>query len=111
MARNKYAYRSVCGLFAGPVAFLASTQMSYALADWECRSGVEITAITALAFALLAGFSAAMARPALSQPGDHVAGVRVSSFLAALSLGIGGISALAIVIHAAAGLIFSGCER
>ena len=111
MEPDKNAYRSVVGLFGGPLAFLASTQTSYALMEWQCTSGVAVTAIAALAFALLAGLSAAFSRPALSRPVDWAPGGRVTPFLASLSVGIGALSALAIVIHAIGGLIFSGCER
>lgn len=45
---------SWAGLFVGPVAWAISTQVNYALVNWQCQSRLPLVAATALLLALAA---------------------------------------------------------
>src|SRR4051794_28743869 len=103
------------GLYAGPVAWLISTQANYALVPWVCAHKVRV--IAAVALALIAGslFGAYLSWRAYGvrpvPPGDFSDGGRPRRFLAGVGILTAVLFALVIAVHGAAGLFFSGCER
>jgi hypothetical protein len=117
------------GLFAGPAAWLVSTQANYALASWTCAHGlraVPILAVPLIGLSLTGGFLSwrAFGRrpddgertvPAPDGPQttslDSPKGGRPHRMIAAISTLIALLFALAIAVHGAAGLVFDGCER
>ncbi len=112
------------GRYAGPVAWLASTQGNYALVSWGCAH--RLPAVTALAalLILISLFGGLLSwrsyrRPpeAATVPGrragslDAPEGGRPHRLVAAMGVLLALLFALAIAVHGAAGLVFSGCER
>jgi hypothetical protein len=104
------------GVFAGPAAWALSTQMNYALVPWTCAHQIRIIPILAivLAIASLAGgfFSwKAYRTSSITSDGDSTGGGRPYRFVAVMGMGMAALSALAILVHGMAGLVFHGCER
>ena len=117
------------GLFAGPTAWLVSTQANYALAPWTCAHGlraVPILALPLIALSLAGGFLSwrAMSHPqggdALTVPApdgsrassvDSPKGGRPHRLVALIGILIPLLFALVIAVHGVAGLVFDGCER
>jgi hypothetical protein len=103
------------GLYAGPVAWLVSTQANYALVPWVCAHKVRVIPAVALALIAVSLFGAFLSwrayavRPA--SPGDFSGGGRPHRFLAGVGVLTAVLFALVIAVHGAAGLFFSGCER
>src|SRR3954447_8155730 len=104
------------GLYAGPVAWLVSTQANYALVPWVCAHKVRVIPIVALALIAASLFGAflswrayAAARP--TPPEDASGGERPHRFVALVGMLTAGLFALVIAVHGAAGFVFSGCER
>ena len=104
------------GLAFGAAAWAVSTQLNYALVPWVCATGINVVPAVALALALLAAAGGALSwhawrklakagsleRPEAGFP--HRLGAAVGMSAAALFT-------LVILLHASAGLFFSGCER
>ena len=100
-------------LFAGPLAWFADTGVNYASAGWACARDfplVPVVAAMALAVVLAGGIvsirewrRAGMATAPLGGTPE-----RLLAGLGALAAALFGIT---ILLHGAAGLVFSGCER
>jgi hypothetical protein len=96
------------GLAAGPAAWGAAFQASYAFADWQCAHTLHPTPWL-LALALTVALAGALLTwPALSE-GPSTTHTR--RFLAWLSLLTALLFALVIALQLVAALIFTGCER
>ena len=101
------------GLFAGPLAWAASTQVNYLLVSWQCTHEVPIVptlavvlAIGALAGGVLswrAGGGETGSTPKPEAKTDH--------FVATLGVLAAALFALVILMQGLAGLILDGCVR
>jgi hypothetical protein len=115
MARATRAGLPSAGVFAGPVAWLISTQGNYALAAWVCAH--QLPAVPALSAAMVAvslygGFLSWRAlASAASAPADVTGGGRPHRFVAALGIMMSILFASVIATHGTAGIVFNGCER
>jgi hypothetical protein len=105
------------GWVSGPVGWGAALLAGHTTAPWVCAAGFPFatTLITgaALLFTLAGGYlslRAFAARPSLGDP-DPVSHRRSGHFVAAAGVGIALLFAFALVLQAAAGLVFTGCER
>jgi hypothetical protein len=104
------------GLFAGPVAWMVSTQANYALVPWICASGLQLVPLVAAALAaasLFGGFLSWRAWTAAKPEagGDPSAGGSPHRFVAAVGMLTATLFALVILLQGAAGLVLQGCER
>jgi hypothetical protein len=104
------------GIFAGPIAWLVDTQANYALVPWICAHQIQLVPVVALVMALVSlgggflswrGYASAAPTPLPDSSG----GGRPHRFLALIGVAMALLFAIVILIHAAAGLIFHGCER
>lgn len=104
------------GLFAGPVAWMVSTQGNYALTSFSCGGrpyAVPLLALALIAASLFGGFlswrglSAASSAPTP----DPTGGGRPHRFVAIIGVLTAVLFALVIAVHGAAGFVFNGCER
>lgn len=117
------------GLFAGPAAWLISTQANYALAPWTCEHGIQavpILAVPLVVVSLAGGLlswrafkrqqnddEAALpipSRPRAASLGP-IEGGRPHRLVAAIGVLIALLFAITIAVHGVAGLVFNGCER
>ena len=102
------------GIFAGPIAWLVSTQVNYSLTPWSCAHQLRIVPLVALALAaasLVGGWVSWRAlRNGLgaAEPPD---GGRPRDFLALVGVGMSLIFAAVILLHGTAGLMLDGCWR
>ena len=103
------------GLFAGPGAWAANTQLGYSLVPWVCAHETNLIPPIALAMALVALAGAALSwlslSPAEMDSGGSPAGGEPRSMLAGIGVASGLLFALLILTQGAAGLVFNGCER
>ena len=104
------------GIFAGPAAWVMSTQANYALVPWTCAHQIRLIPIVALVLTLasLVGglFSWLAYRTSSITPAhDTTGGGRPHRFVAVIGMGIAALFAVVILVHGAAGLVFHGCER
>jgi hypothetical protein len=110
-ARRNLAW---AGGAAGPLAWLASTQVNYAFAAWPCAARAPLVAAIALALAVIALGGAALSWRGLkrvaSAPGSLPRKPRSERFVAAAGMGLALLFALVIAMQGTAGLIFDGCE-
>lgn len=102
------------GLYSGPAAWAISTQANYALAGWACARDfplVPLVAALSLALALAGGILSAREwrRAGLAPIGAE--GGRPDRLLAGLGVMAAALFGIIILIHGAAGIVFSGCER
>ncbi len=104
------------GIYAGPVAWIASTQVNYALVPWVCAHQVPVIPIVALVLAAVGLFGAFLswrgyaAAPPTPQEDSTGAG-RPHRFVALMGIAIALLFTTVILVHGAAGLVFHGCER
>jgi hypothetical protein len=104
------------GIFAGPTAWLISTQANYSLVPWVCASQVRIipaVAIVMATFSLLGGFLSwrgYLAEGPTPQPDSTGAG-RPHRFVALIGVGMALLFTAVIIVHGIAGMVFHGCER
>lgn len=97
-----------CGLILGPAAWLASTQVNFALASWQCAHRLYPIPWVALLLALIT-----MAGGLVSfsfwrrQEGPEAS----LTFAASVATLLSALLMLVILIQGFAGLIFTGCER
>jgi hypothetical protein len=103
------------GIWAGPVAWLASTAANYALVPWMCAHKVRVIPALALTLVAVSLSGAYLSWRGLGS-GDPVtpedaAGGRPHRFVAAVGVLTAVLFALVIAVQGAAGLFFSGCER
>lgn len=117
------------GIFAGPTAWLVSTQANYALASWSCAHQFPVITLLAAvlaAISLAGGFSSwrAYRRPpdadqttvpaptgSRAASLDSPEGGRPHRLIAAIGVLVSVLFAVTIAVHGVAGLVFSGCER
>lgn len=117
------------GLFAGPTAWLVSTQANYALAPWICTHGLRLVPIVAIPLVLVSLAGGFLSWRAFRQPQegdgrtvpspdgsrartlDAPEGGRPHRLVAAIGILMALLFALAIVLHGVAGMVFDGCER
>jgi hypothetical protein len=104
------------GIYAGPGAWLVSTQVNYAAVPWVCAHQVPLIPIVAIVMAVLSlfggflswrGYAAAAPTPLP----DSTGGGRPHRFVALMGIAIALLFTVVILIHGAAGLVFHGCER
>ncbi|WP_262297890.1 hypothetical protein [Microvirga sesbaniae] len=104
------------GVFAGPIAWLADTQVNYAAVPWVCAHQVPFIPVFAAAMAVISlaggylswrGYASEAPTPA---PDSTGAG-RPHRFVALMGIAIAVLFTLVILLQGAAGLVFHGCER
>jgi|SRR5215207_2830181 hypothetical protein len=102
------------GLYAGPLAWLAGTVANYALVPWMCAHKVRVVPMVAFALVAVSLFGAFLSwrgYAAANPPPDPTGAGRPHRFVGAIGVLTGLLFALVILVHAAAGLTFTGCER
>jgi hypothetical protein len=104
------------GIYAGPAAWLVSTQANYALVPWVCANKMPVIPLLAAALVAVSLFGGFLSWRAFAVAGSVTAtelkgGGRPRRFLAALGMLLAVLFALVILVHGLAGLAFSGCER
>ena len=117
------------GLFAGPAAWLISTQANYALAPWTCAHGIRAVPIVAVPLVVVSLAGGLLSWRALRSPptGESAAvpgpdGSRAETLgsprgggphrlVAAIGVLIALLFAVIIAVHGVAGIVFDGCER
>ncbi|GJE34972.1 hypothetical protein [Methylobacterium oxalidis] len=117
------------GLFAGPTAWLISTQANYALSAWICGHRAQIIPLIAAPLILISLAGGLLSWRALNHPPaiervaptpdslHHLASVdsrdagRPHRLVGLISVSMALLFALAIAVHGTAGLVFDGCER
>jgi hypothetical protein len=104
------------GIYAGPGAWLVSTQANYSLVPWVCAHQIRIIPVIALVLAgvsLLGGLLSwrGYVTAAPTPHPDSSGGGRPHRFVALLGIAAALLFATVILIHGAAGLVFHGCER
>ncbi|WP_018261593.1 hypothetical protein [Methylobacterium sp. WSM2598] len=117
------------GIFAGPAAWLVSTQANYALAPWSCAHRFPVITLLAavlVAVSLAGSFSSWCAyrwspeadettvpAPDGSRAAslDSPEGGRPHRLIAAIGVLVSLLFAVVVALHGVAGLVFSGCER
>ena len=103
------------GIWLGPGAWLANTQLNYALVPWACAHG-NVAPLVALAMALVAttggvlSWRALAALPARRSLEDSDSG-QPRRMLAALGVALAALFGLVIVLQGAAALVLDGCLR
>lgn len=104
------------GLFAGPAAWAANTQLNYALAPALCPDGKAIVLLVAVALAAIGLAAAWLSWQAWNrhggperQGGPHDG--RPRNFLAGLGVLSGCLFAVVILAQGAAALVLDGCLR
>ena len=104
------------GIFAGPVAWALSTQVSYSLVPWTCAHQIRVIPVISLVLALVSlagGFLSwqAFRTSSITPAVDSTGGGRPHRFVALMGIGIAILFTLAIVMHGSAALVLHGCER
>ncbi len=104
------------GLYAGPVAWLISTQANYALVPWVCAHQIQLIPAVAAAMVALSLFGGFLSWRAYAGAGpvpepDSIAGGRPHRFVALMGIAMALLFAAIIIIHGVAGIVFHGCER
>jgi hypothetical protein len=105
------------GVFAGPLAWFASQQASYALVPWACHGGPPIAIHLANLVALaVVAFGGALAWRDWRRAGRHVSDERAppagrQRFLGLLGLMLCALFGLAIVAQATGAFFFDPCQR
>src|ERR671920_539153 len=104
------------GIYAGPTAWLISTQANYALVPWVCANQIRIIPVVAIAMAavsLLGGFLSwrGYVTAAPTPHPDSTGAGRPHRFVALIGVGMALIFTVVILVHGIAGLVFHGCER
>jgi hypothetical protein len=103
------------GIWLGAGAWLASTQLNYALVPWSCAHG-NVVPFVALALALIAatggalswrGLAGSPARRSLENP--H--GGQPRRMLAILGVALAALFGLVIVLQGTAAFVVGGCLR
>jgi hypothetical protein len=105
------------GVFAGPLAWFASQQASYALVPWACHGGpllaIHLTNLVALAVVTLAGALAwrewRRAGNGLSDEGAPPEGR--ARFLGLMGLTLSGLFGMVILAQTIGAFVFGPCQR
>jgi hypothetical protein len=105
------------GVFAGPLAWFASQQASYALVPWACHGGpllaIHLTNLVALAVVALAG---ALAWRDWRRAGNDVSDEGAppegrARFLGLVGLTLSSLFGLVIVAQTIGAFVFGPCQR
>ena len=103
------------GLFAGPLAWLASLQLKYALVPWICANGVQLIHPTTLATVLISVAGGWLSWRAFAtappEPTDRSGGGRPHRFVALVGVLTAALFTLVIALQGAAAFFLEGCER
>lgn len=105
---------SWAGLLAGPLAWSISTQLNYALVDWQCRHQWPAIPLAAAILALSAAGGGALSWRAWLNGGASFKLGRepdTERFVAVLGMLAAGLFALVVVMQGAASLILDECTR
>ncbi|MER8392494.1 hypothetical protein NKH98_13305 [Mesorhizobium sp. M0833] len=102
------------GLLSGPLAWAVSTQLNYAVVEWQCAHGIPVIPVVALMLTVLALLGGALSWRARQQGGaafkpDRARGTE--DFVANIGILSALLFALVIVMQGAASLILDGCLR
>jgi hypothetical protein len=104
------------GLYAGPLAWLVSLQVNYALVPWICAHHVQLihpvtvaSALISIAGGLLSWRAWRSAGPEV--PPDRSGGGRPHRFVALVGVLAAALFTLVILLQGAAALVLQGCER
>jgi hypothetical protein len=104
------------GIYAGPAAWLISTQANYALVPWVCAHQVQVIPIVAVVMAAFSLFGGLLSwrgyvRAAPTPEPDSTGAGRPHRFVALIGVGIALLFTAIIIVHGIAGVVFHGCER
>ncbi|MER8553892.1 hypothetical protein NKH69_13300 [Mesorhizobium sp. M0976] len=102
------------GLLSGPLAWTVSTQLNYAVVEWQCAHRIAIIPVIALVLAVLALLGGALSWRARQQGGAAFKPERTrgtEDFVANVSILSAVLFTLVIVMQGAASLILDGCIR
>lgn len=103
------------GLYAGPAAWLVSTQLNYMLPGVTCSTSLPLVLMAGLVLALVSGLSGLLSWLAwLALTGPDLFGQeegRPHGFVAIIGAATAALFTLVILLHAAANLFLTGCER
>jgi hypothetical protein len=103
------------GLVTGPVAWLISFQLNYALVPWECANKQYPVPWIAVILAIVAASGGLVSwtswRSSAVEGPDFEHRPGTTRFLAGIGLMAAALFTLIILLHAFAGLVFNGCER
>jgi hypothetical protein len=116
MAAHDRAGLPSAGLYAGPLAWLVSLQVKYALVPWVCANKLQlihpVTLISVLIGLTGAYFSwRALATSSPEPLPDRSGGGRPHRFVAAVGVLISLLFTLVILLQGAAAFFLEGCER
>jgi len=93
------------GMLAGPAAWAISTQLNYALVDWQCRHQLPIIPFAALCLILLALVGLALSWRARKRQSD------TERFVAMIGVLMAALFATVILMQGVASLILDECTR
>ena len=105
---------SWAGLLAGPSAWGVSTQLNYALVEWQCRSQLPVIPFAALVLVLLALTGGAVSWRAWQRGGASFKPERTldtERFVSMISILTAVLFAAVILLQGAASLILDECTR
>lgn len=105
---------SWAGLLAGPLAWAASTQLNYALVEWQCQHKLHVIPFAALALAILALSGGALSWRAWRRGGASFKPEREAGterFVATIGMLIAALFALVIAMQGSASLVLDECTR
>jgi hypothetical protein len=102
------------GLLSGPLAWAVSTQLNYALVDWQCRTRIPVIPVAALLLALFALAGGAVSWQAWREGGGAAAARQEGDtelFMAILGMLAAALFALIVIMQGVASFILDGCIR
>jgi hypothetical protein len=97
-----------CGLILSPAAWLASTQLNFALAPWQCANNSYPVPWVALALAFIAMGGGLVSFSTWRRAKTSEASL---TFAASVTTLLSALLTLVILVQGFAGLMFTGCER
>jgi len=112
--RALQAGTSWAGLLAGPLAWGISTQLNYALVEWQCQHQVPVIPVAALGLVLFALAGGALSWRAWQRGGASFKPERemdTERFVAMLGMLTAALFALVTLMQGAASLILDECTR
>jgi hypothetical protein len=106
---------SWAGIVSGPLAWITSTELNYALGSWPCSDRQGAIAWTAMVLVLVALGGGALSWRALGRtrasPGSAPRKPRSEWLVAFTGISLALLFAAVIFLHGLAGLVLDGCER
>jgi hypothetical protein len=105
---------SWAGLLAGPAAWGISTQLNYAVVQWQCEHKAPLIPLSALALALIAAAGGALSWRAWQRGGASFKPERefdTERFVAMLGMLAAALFSLVIIMQGSASLILDECTR